>query len=1130
MTVGPLRVGDISLDPHPRFPLRLPTIFRVRGGGRIHAPRPFGSLVQSLHDVPHTTLAWPRVVGVVLDRIQRSGRGGRRCALLLRRADEELRHFVESRAKELYPELTIRIGSAKIVPGEGIRFGQLSFVQPQMPQADRRNELAYIETLSLRCDASISALLQGKLEIRHVIVDGLKLQLERERDGSWNASQLMPRELPPCRSSTLPQITVENAVVVLHDRTDGPNQILQAEELRLRCRLKRLTTTPARTELPDVLIAFDGQCRTSFCRRIQLEGVARTTDGAWTLRGNLLGAAWSADVARQLPTILSKQTDRFTPLRGRADVEFELGMKSRQKALDFQVKGQFREGSWQDAQLPQPISNLQFDFGLDRDGLWIERLQAYYGEALLKGDLVLSAYNLASPYRIRLTAERFPLTPRLVNLLPQSLRDAWAKFQAVGRISGQLELEFDGQRHDYTANLDCREFSLQHHKFPYPISDCGGEIKVSDNQVSFDLLGSAGGTPITLRGAIRAPGPRFTGWWEVKTTRWKTIDEDLIRALPPQATSFVQDLQLRGNVGFWVRYERDDPNLRPPPHVVVAIDQAWINYALFPYPIANVRGRLESQDGHWKFRELEGWNNGCRIRCDGQWWKEEPNAPLELDFALDNVSLDGELKQALSPAARELWAQLRPQGKLQHVDVRLYKTKEVASPELDIQLRQGPADQTSDRGEEVSLNPTWFPLQLANVRGEARLRGQSLVLRGLTAEHGKLTLRTNGTGEFRSSGSWIVNLTELTADRVQLDDALLRALPGQLGPRLRQLQVDGMFALSGAMQFARQSREAPVTSSWNARLDVEQGRLHSGMPLESIFGQVHFEGGSQGDRYWSRGDLRLDSVMSQRIQITNVAGPLWLDTDRVIFGQRVPPESADRVSAPVTASVYQGRLAGNAEVLFDADRSFSLQASLTEADMSVLARDWQLGRGNLAGRVMLELFLTGTARGRHTLKGSGTAQLRDANLYELPLILALLNRLGSGRRDGAAFSASDISFHVRDSYVYFDRFDLSGEAITLKGIGEMSLDRELSLDFYSIVGREQLWSPLVRPFLGEASRQFMQIHVDGTLSDPRTTQEVLPGLNETLQQLFPEQATDERPRQAAHPDLPRLGTFLGGRR
>jgi hypothetical protein len=41
--------------------------------------------------------------------------------------------------------------------------------------------------------------------------------------------------------------------------------------------------------------------------------------------------------------------------------------------------------------------------------------------------------------------------------------------------------------------------------------------------------------------------------------------------------------------------------------------------------------------------------------------------------------------------------------------------------------------------------------------------------------------------------------------------------------------------------------------------------------------------------------------------------------------------------------------------------------------------------------------------------------------------------------------------------------------------------------------------------------------VNGTLNNPQTRQEVLPGLNETLQQLFPEQAqttADRRPAWA----------------
>jgi hypothetical protein len=74
----------------------------------------------------------------------------------------------------------------------------------------------------------------------------------------------------------------------------------------------------------------------------------------------------------------------------------------------------------------------------------------------------------------------------------------------------------------------------------------------------------------------------------------------------------------------------------------------------------------------------------------------------------------------------------------------------------------------------------------------------------------------------------------------------------------------------------------------------------------------------------------------------------------------------------------------------------------------------------------------------------------------------------------------------------------------LKGIGEMDFQRKLNLQFYTIVGREQHWIPLIRPLLGEASRQFLLIHVVGSLDQPQMTREVLPGLNDQLRRLFPE--------------------------
>ena len=67
-----------------------------------------------------------------------------------------------------------------------------------------------------------------------------------------------------------------------------------------------------------------------------------------------------------------------------------------------------------------------------------------------------------------------------------------------------------------------------------------------------------------------------------------------------------------------------------------------------------------------------------------------------------------------------------------------------------------------------------------------------------------------------------------------------------------------------------------------------------------------------------------------------------------------------------------------------------------------------------------------------------------------------------------------------------------------------NMQRQLNLQFYTMVGRDELDVPVLRPLLGEASRQLMAIQVSGTLDRPQMTRQAFPGLNETLQQIFPE--------------------------
>jgi hypothetical protein len=124
-------------------------------------------------------------------------------------------------------------------------------------------------------------------------------------------------------------------------------------------------------------------------------------------------------------------------------------------------------------------------------------------------------------------------------------------------------------------------------------------------------------------------------------------------------------------------------------------------------------------------------------------------------------------------------------------------------------------------------------------------------------------------------------------------------------------------------------------------------------------------------------------------------------------------------------------------------------------------------------------------------------------------MVAMLKLLSVQRPDRTAFSTSEIDFRIEGDDLALERIDFSGDAISLKGEGRVNMERQVSLKFYPVMGREERQIPLFRPLLGETGKQFMLIEVTGTLDRPDFHRTMLPKLDDRLRELFPELAREE---------------------
>jgi hypothetical protein len=175
-----------------------------------------------------------------------------------------------------------------------------------------------------------------------------------------------------------------------------------------------------------------------------------------------------------------------------------------------------------------------------------------------------------------------------------------------------------------------------------------------------------------------------------------------------------------------------------------------------------------------------------------------------------------------------------------------------------------------------------------------------------------------------------------------------------------------------------------------------------------------------------------------------------------------------------------------------------------------LAQELQMKNQSIRGKVNALLNLTGNRHGWPSWRGDGAVRLYEADIYEIPVMLSLLKLLSNRPPDTTAFTSSEIDFRVQGEDIYFSRINFNGDAISLKGEGEMNLDRRINLKFYTRVGRKELKLPALRTLLQQASQQILLIHVGGTLDEPQFVSEPLPALKDTLDQIFPEAASRER--------------------
>lgn len=1021
--------------------------------------------------------------------------------------DEEIRRHVEAQVAGHYSGLKVTVRSARLVEGEGIEVRDLTIVEPgaEGPRA----ELGHFEEVFLECRTELEGLLGGKPEIRRIVLRRPVLRPTRRADGSWSVAKLLPF---PSFSAHPPAIQIENGSVEVFDPTRTPASTLVLRDINLLISPPEAVASPDPARPAPATRRIRGTLTGDFVRQVVIEGVAASDGSGWSFGGSIEGLEVSPEFREALPDPLAQRLSPLGSLRGQAAMDFRVSSRGGPDGQpQFAVAGQLTRGRADDAWMPRPLTDIRVGFRASNEGFSINGLHATSGQSTLALSCQRAGYDNSSPMSLSAEIRNLDVDRRLLEFLLDANCCRPAADPALadvlsGEVDASVELAFDGRVWRPRISVECLNVSLSHPRFPYRLQQTRGEIELVDDVLQARLTGYSGTQPVRITARVDRATTAPYGELVIKGDGIP-LDEKMLRALDAKVQGVVRALEPRGTLNIYGRIAREQPGAPLSKYIHVGLNRCSLRYARFPYPLSNIVGKIELRDDRWVFSELQGTNDTGVVKAYGTLGRNaDGENELYLHFDGQDIPLEEELCDALQrPNIQQLWCDLRLQGTLQQLtaDVTYLSGRKQLTLNVWAQPKPG----------TISIEPVHFPYRLEDVRGELFYRDGRLSLNRLRASHGDTSLSAEVGCDILPDGSWQLQLRDLAADRLRLDRELIAALPGQFRARLAELEPQGPFNLSGTLEAGRAGQPgSPLTARWDLNLGCHQASLQCGVPLESICGSARLVGGFDGRQFHTRGEMNVDSLVSGHVQVTQLRGPFWIDDQRLLFGAWVDrphdgrtPNSAAPENPPrsVTARMLGGTLTGDGWMDLASGSRFGIHAALVDGDLALCARDLGPSERNLQhvrGRLMASVDLRGQGRSLNMLGGSGEIKLRDADIYELPVMIAVLRSLAVGQPDPKAFSESDIKFHIEGPYVYLDQIAFRGDAISLTGEGEMDFHRNIRLTFRAMLGRSDR-IPILRELMGGVSEQIMLIHVNGTLENPVTSQEALPGLNQALQQI-----------------------------
>jgi hypothetical protein len=694
-----------------------------------------------------------------------------------------------------------------------------------------------------------------------------------------------------------------------------------------------------------------------------------------------------------------------------------------------------------------------------------------------------------------------PLDGELCSAIGGRHRRTWERFTPRGHAHLVVYMSRPASEEvaPWSIDIDAELLSVdaEFDGFPYPLRDLHGQVGVHGD--TFDVAGVRGRCGA---GALHADGTVRTSSEGLEQLDLHLradavpLDDALLAALPADGRRAVASLAATGVAAMDVRLT--DVGGEVTYDITARLEDVCVEPDDFPLPVESLTGDVLIQPARVTLKDLAGEASGGVVRMSGQIARDGTDA-TSVEMRGERILLTEALRAALPERVR---AQLAPWQIEGPFNVEGW----IGGAPPEHRVRLGLDDAT------ICYAPFALPWRITG--GQVVVAEERVRFCDVRAVRGPAELALSGEVD-GAGGDMRIALAGL-----ELDEDVRTALPWRWRRRWNDLAPRGALDVRhGVLNWVRAYPESETNWRLAGQVHLNDVDLATVLPLRGASGRIDLAGEARGSlaEVFLKGDIRLDRLMVGEHVLTDVSGRLLRDG----LGERLRFDE-------LHARMYDGTVSGEVNIEADGGASrYAIEATVQRAQVHGLV-DARSGHveavgpaealAPLSGHVDGRFYLTGVTGESAQRRGGGRIQVRDAELYRLPLLLSVLHVINLSIPENSAFQSGSAQLTIVGDELRLGNIELIGGALVLIGQGSMALSTG-ALDLQLVAVSPHRWArmPVVSEMLEGMARELVEVHVTGTLQEPKAVARPLRNVEAVLDALLTLREIPTEERQAVAP-------------